>query len=363
MSATIDGRAEELLKAKNFCHVATLRADGTIHGVPVWVDIQDGQPVLNTAEGRAWPRNLERDPRVTLTVQNLENPYQYLEIRGRAAEPITRAPTSTSTLWQRSTWASTSTRCVSPAKRASSSASSPSTCTSPADPHAARPPASAAPQQPSPQRRPARLRAQPLVLQHQLPARAGRQHALAYAHGGAYGCLLRAQSAYARSEQATNDHKSDSDTSPACGWRPGAPSTTGRVEGWASLHSRAARSHRRSNHRQSVSAWSSPGPGRSAAARASDSAIAGWGSRPASRSPTRCRAWRWAGATSRWSCSTADGRSAQRQGVHETRKALKRLRALLRLLEHRLGEQDYARENEALRDDRRRACPAPATRR
>jgi PPOX class probable F420-dependent enzyme len=86
MSAKIEGLAEELLKAKNFCHVATLRADGTVHGVPVWVDIQDGQPVLNTAEGRAWPRNLERDPRVTLTVQNLENPYEYVEIRGRVAE-------------------------------------------------------------------------------------------------------------------------------------------------------------------------------------------------------------------------------------------------------------------------------------
>ena len=82
MSAMIDGRAEELLKGKNFCHVATLRPDGSVHGVPVWVDVQDGRPVLNTAEGRAWPRNLERDPRVTLTVQNMENPYEYVTIRG-----------------------------------------------------------------------------------------------------------------------------------------------------------------------------------------------------------------------------------------------------------------------------------------
>ncbi len=57
-----------------------------MHTAPVWVDVQDGQPVLNTAEGRAWPRNLERDPRVTLTVQNMENPYEYLEVRGRVAE-------------------------------------------------------------------------------------------------------------------------------------------------------------------------------------------------------------------------------------------------------------------------------------
>jgi PPOX class probable F420-dependent enzyme len=86
MSATIEGRSEELLKDKNFCHVATLRADGSVHGVPVWVDVQNGRAVLNTAEGRAWPRNLERDPRVTLTVQNMENPYEYVTIRGRVAE-------------------------------------------------------------------------------------------------------------------------------------------------------------------------------------------------------------------------------------------------------------------------------------
>jgi PPOX class probable F420-dependent enzyme len=86
MSATIEGRAEELLKAKNFCNVASLRADGTVHGVPVWVDVQDGHPVVNSAEGRSWVRNLERDPHVTLTVQNLENPYEYLEVRGRVAE-------------------------------------------------------------------------------------------------------------------------------------------------------------------------------------------------------------------------------------------------------------------------------------
>jgi PPOX class probable F420-dependent enzyme len=86
MGATIEGRGEELLKGKNFCHVATLRADGSVHGVPVWVDVQEGRPVLNTAEGRTWPRNLERDPRVTLTVQNMENPYEYLEVRGHVAE-------------------------------------------------------------------------------------------------------------------------------------------------------------------------------------------------------------------------------------------------------------------------------------
>lgn len=86
MGVTIDGRAAELLEGKNFCHVSTLREDGSVHGVPVWVDVQDGRPVLNTAEGRAWPANLARDPRVTLVVQNMENPYEYVEIRGSEVE-------------------------------------------------------------------------------------------------------------------------------------------------------------------------------------------------------------------------------------------------------------------------------------
>jgi PPOX class probable F420-dependent enzyme len=86
MSVRVEGRGEELLKDKNFCTVSTLRRDGSVHSVPVWVDVQDGQPVLNTAEGRAWPTNLERDPRITLTVPNMGNPYEYLEVRGRVAE-------------------------------------------------------------------------------------------------------------------------------------------------------------------------------------------------------------------------------------------------------------------------------------
>src|SRR5882762_9936992 len=82
----IAGRGEERLKGKNLAHVARFRSDGWIQSAPVWIDVQDGLPTVNSAEGRAWPRNLERDPRATLTVQNMENPYEYVEIRGRVAE-------------------------------------------------------------------------------------------------------------------------------------------------------------------------------------------------------------------------------------------------------------------------------------
>lgn len=86
MSQALEGRAQQLLEEQNFAVVGTLRNDGSILSVPTWVDVEDGQPVLNTAEGRAWPTNLARDPRVTLTVENLQNPYEYVSIRGQVAE-------------------------------------------------------------------------------------------------------------------------------------------------------------------------------------------------------------------------------------------------------------------------------------
>ncbi|HEX2015093.1 MAG TPA: PPOX class F420-dependent oxidoreductase [Solirubrobacteraceae bacterium] len=86
MAISLDERDRALLEDKNFCHVATVREDGSPHVAPVWVDVEGSQIVLNSAEGRAWPRHLERDPRVTLTVQNLDNPYEYLSVRGRVAD-------------------------------------------------------------------------------------------------------------------------------------------------------------------------------------------------------------------------------------------------------------------------------------
>ncbi len=50
------------------------------------------------------------------------------------------------------------------------------------------------------------------------------------------------------------------------------------------------------------------------------------------------------------SLDAGDGAAPSEQGVHEARKALKRLRALLRLLRHELGERAYTRESSALRD-------------
>lgn len=86
MAATIDGRAREILAAPNMAHIATLRKDGSVHGVVAWADVEGDQVTLNSARGRLWPTNLERDPRVTITVANAENPYEFVSIRGRVTQ-------------------------------------------------------------------------------------------------------------------------------------------------------------------------------------------------------------------------------------------------------------------------------------
>jgi PPOX class probable F420-dependent enzyme len=86
MADKIEGRVRELLEQPNFVAVATIGGDGTPDVKVVWADVDDGHVVLNSAEGRRWPENLRRDPRVTVTVVNHENPYEYATIRGRLAE-------------------------------------------------------------------------------------------------------------------------------------------------------------------------------------------------------------------------------------------------------------------------------------
>jgi PPOX class probable F420-dependent enzyme len=84
--AELSGRPLEILQDKNFAMIATLRKDGSIQSNVIWVHAEDGFVFVNSAEGRAWPANLRRDPRVTLAVPNWEDPYEHVTVRGRAVE-------------------------------------------------------------------------------------------------------------------------------------------------------------------------------------------------------------------------------------------------------------------------------------
>ena len=92
MASFDDDKVRTLLTANNFAHLSTYAADGTIHNAVIWIDVDGDRAVVNSAEGRAWPRNLRRDPRLTLSVHNQDNPYEAVEIRGRVVEEQTGPP-------------------------------------------------------------------------------------------------------------------------------------------------------------------------------------------------------------------------------------------------------------------------------
>ena len=76
-----------ILHKRSFAHLTTLGADGSPQTTPNWVDVDDeGRVLINTAEGRAKPRNARRDPRVSLSVVDADDPYRSLMIRGRVEE-------------------------------------------------------------------------------------------------------------------------------------------------------------------------------------------------------------------------------------------------------------------------------------
>src|SRR5262249_6886308 len=76
----------DLFKKKAFANLATLMPQGSPQVTPVWVDYDGRYVVINTAEGRQKDKNLARDGRVALSIMDPENPYRYLEIRGRIVE-------------------------------------------------------------------------------------------------------------------------------------------------------------------------------------------------------------------------------------------------------------------------------------
>ncbi len=83
MAGLTDEQAR-LLREPNFATVGTLNPDGSPQLTIVWID-WDGEHVLfNTAAGRAKPRNLERDRRVSVLVVDREDGYRWVAVRGVA---------------------------------------------------------------------------------------------------------------------------------------------------------------------------------------------------------------------------------------------------------------------------------------
>jgi PPOX class probable F420-dependent enzyme len=86
MAAAIPDKYRDLFQKPAFGVLATLMPDGQPQLTPVWVDWQDGHVIVNSAKGRQKDKNIERDRRVTITLIDPENPYRYVEVRGRVDE-------------------------------------------------------------------------------------------------------------------------------------------------------------------------------------------------------------------------------------------------------------------------------------
>jgi PPOX class probable F420-dependent enzyme len=72
------------LEDPRFGSLATLDPDGAPHQAIVWYRLEpDGRIMVNSAVGRRWPANLERDPRVSLSI---EDAYAWIGLVGEVDE-------------------------------------------------------------------------------------------------------------------------------------------------------------------------------------------------------------------------------------------------------------------------------------
>jgi PPOX class probable F420-dependent enzyme len=83
---TLPEKYLDLFQKKAFASLGTLMPDGRPQVTPVWCDYDGKHVIVNTAKGRAKDKNMRRDPRVTMAVIDPDNPYRYLEVRGRVVE-------------------------------------------------------------------------------------------------------------------------------------------------------------------------------------------------------------------------------------------------------------------------------------
>ena len=81
----LDPDLKDLAQGKNFAALTTLMPDGHPQTQIMWVGANDEHVIINTQLDRQKYRNVLADPRVTVTVFDADNPYRYVEARGRVA--------------------------------------------------------------------------------------------------------------------------------------------------------------------------------------------------------------------------------------------------------------------------------------
>jgi PPOX class probable F420-dependent enzyme len=87
-SAALSPAVQKLAALPILVTVATKRPDGSVQLNPVWFELKDGFIWLNSNTKRAWPKNLQRDPDVTMLLVDPKTPDRYAQIRGRLVSLI-----------------------------------------------------------------------------------------------------------------------------------------------------------------------------------------------------------------------------------------------------------------------------------
>jgi len=85
-----DPSIRKFFESKNFVFLSSLMEDGSPHVTPTWVDIENGNILINTAIGRVKQKNILRDPRIAISAVDQYNQYEMITVRGKVIEQITR---------------------------------------------------------------------------------------------------------------------------------------------------------------------------------------------------------------------------------------------------------------------------------
>jgi PPOX class probable F420-dependent enzyme len=75
--------------SKALLYLATLMRDGSPQLTPIWFDVDGDFIRVNTNEGRVKDTNMKQRPRVAMVIQDPNDPYRYLGMRGEVASYTT----------------------------------------------------------------------------------------------------------------------------------------------------------------------------------------------------------------------------------------------------------------------------------
>ena len=84
----VEPRLRELAQAANFAALTVNLPSGRSMTHVMWVDADNDHVLINTEVHRAKFAAVERDPRVTVIVWVIDDPYTFAEVRGRVVETV-----------------------------------------------------------------------------------------------------------------------------------------------------------------------------------------------------------------------------------------------------------------------------------